>query len=148
MNLSLLPSVLVLEDSDEDFDTLLEAAKRAELSNPLHRATTGDDCLALLRGEAGAGLRPGIVLLDLNTPGTDGREALVAIRTNPSLRSVPVVVLSTSANPRDVSYCYEQGANAYHVKPVRYDEHLGLLNKVFAYWLRDALLPGASGSLP
>lgn len=145
---SLALSVPVLEDSDEDFDTLVQAAKQAKLSNDLHRATNGADCLALLRGETGARLQPGIVLLDLNTPGMDGREALTAIRTDPSLRSVPVVVLSTSSNPRDVDYCYAQGANAYHVKPVRYDQHLDLLNEIFTYWLQGVALPGAAASLP
>jgi len=129
------PPVLVLEDSDEDFDTTLVAARAAGITNPIRRVTSGDACLDVLRGDESARLRPALVLLDLNTPGMDGRDTLVAIRADPSLRSLPVVVLSTSADPRDVKYCYLQGANAYHVKPVRYVDHLEVLREVFDYWL-------------
>jgi CheY-like chemotaxis protein len=139
------PPVLVLEDSDEDFDTALEAAGGARLANRVFRAKTGDACLALLRGEAVEQIHPGLVLLDLNTPGMDGRDALIAIRTEPALRHLPLVVLSTSANPRDVARCYASGANAYHVKPVRYLDHLLLLRAVFSYWLTHAALAQGPG---
>ena len=135
--------VLVLEDSDEDFDTVEEAARASGLTIPLRRATTGDACLSLLRGRGKEALRPSVVLLDLNTPGMDGREALVAIRADPALRQLPVVVLSTSANPRDLAHCYAFGANAYHLKPVRHTEHLQLLREVFSYWLTTVVLPPA-----
>ena len=134
-------SVLVVEDSDEDFATVDEAAKRASFPNPLHRANTGEECLALLRGEAGDGFLPAMVLLDLNTPGIDGREALEAIRSDVSFGALPVVVLSTSSNPRDIAECYALGANAYHVKPVQYPEHLKLVTELLTYWLTTSVLP-------
>lgn len=127
--------VLVVEDSDEDFDTLGEAAQRAGVVHELRRATTGDVCLTLLRGEGVARIHPVLVLMDLNTPGTDGREALVVIKADPLLRALPVVVITTSSNPKDLAFCYRAGANAYHVKPVRYVEHLEVLLDVFTYWL-------------
>lgn len=133
--------VLVLEDSDEDFNTLEEAAKRAGIAGCVRRAVTGDACLDLLQGNGHTPLRPSVVLLDLNTPGMDGREALVAIRANPALRDLPIVVLSTSANPRDLAHCYGHGANAYHLKPVRYTDHLQMLSEVFSYWLTSVVLP-------
>jgi CheY-like chemotaxis protein len=141
--------VLVLEDSDEDFDTAEEAARRAGITTPLRRARSGDACLDLLRGrDAVEPLRPCMVLLDLNTPGMDGREALVAIRADPALRNLPVVVLSTSAQDPDVAHCYHHGANAFHRKPVRYTDHLQLVREVLAYWLTHVTLPDMSGSRP
>jgi len=131
-----LPLVLVIvEDSDEDFDTLQEAVKRVGLPVEVFRAATGGDGLTVLRA-----------LMDLNTPGTDGREALAAIKGDPALKSVPVVVLSTSANPKDIVFCYSAGANAYHVKPVRHPDHLTVLVDLLTYWLSRAVLPaGESG---
>lgn len=132
--------LLVLEDSDEDFDTVREAIQVAGLPNQVQRATTGDDCLALLRSGAN---RPAIVLLDLNTPGRDGRDALREIKSDPALSSVPVVILTTSSNPRDVDFCYASGANAYHVKPIRYVEHVEVLLALFRYWLGSVVPPGS-----
>ena len=141
--------VLVLEDSDEDFDTAEEAARAAGVTNPLRRAKTGDACLDLLRGRGAVEpLRPCLLLLDLNTPGMDGRDALVAIRADPALRELPVVVLSTSVRDPDVALCYDHGANAFHRKPVRYAEHLALVREVLAYWLTSVTLPGLSRSRP
>lgn len=133
--------LLVVEDSDEDFDTVREAVQKAGLANEVRRATTSDECLALLRRSGDAIVRPALVLLDLNLPGTDGREALCQIRADARLGGLTVVVLSTSANPRDVSSCYRLGANAYHVKPVRHQDHLRMLFDVFAYWLTKVSLP-------
>lgn len=138
--------VLVLEDSDEDYDTVEEAARMSGLTQRLYRVTTGDSCLELLQGSGAPPLRPCVLLLDLNTPGLGGREALVAIRAEPALRHLPVVVLSTSSSPDDLAHCYGHGVNAYHLKPLRYDEHLQLLRDIFTYWLRRVKLPESSGS--
>jgi CheY-like chemotaxis protein len=139
MSIADQPTIIVLEDSDEDYDTVQEAAKQSGLSNLFHRAVNGDECLSVLRNEVM--LRSTMVLMDLNTPGMDGRETLAEIKRDPVLRNVPVVVLTTSNNPRDLQYCYVAGANAYHVKPIRYSEHLALLLVVFSYWLTSAILP-------
>ena len=134
--------VLVLEDSDEDFDTLLEAAGESGIHDQILRATTGDECLRqLLDDVARNAPLPAVLVLDLNTPGMDGRGALAAIREHHALRELPVVVLSTSSNPVDVAFCYAQGANAYHVKPVGYAEHLQVLNQIMTYWLTSVSLP-------
>lgn len=79
--------------------------------------------------------------MDLNTPGDDGREALREIRSDASLAALPLVVLTASANPRDLQYCYREGANAYHVKPVDHAAHLRVLQQIFAYWLGSVVLP-------
>lgn len=142
------PIVFVCEDCDEDFDTLEDAARTAGVAAELRRATTGDACLTLLRGSGGQRAHPAVVLLDLNTPGTDGREALQEIKEDPALRHLPVVVLTTSANPRDLAFCYHAGANAYHVKPIRYADHVQVLLGVFSYWLGSVALPVAEGGTP
>jgi CheY-like chemotaxis protein len=71
----------------------------------------------------------------LNSHGVDGREALVSIKTDPRLKEIPLVVMTTLANPKDVAFCYQAGANAYHVKPVRHDQYLLLLRSLLRYWL-------------
>jgi len=137
--------LLVVEDSDEDFETVLDAARRTGLKHEIRRAATGDDFLRLLGDwECGRLPKPALVLLDLNTPGTDGRDALRIIRQNERLRTLPLVILSTSANPRDVEFCYAAGANAYHTKPVDYPAHLQMLHEIFDYWLHRVTLPPSS----
>jgi two-component system response regulator len=129
---------MVVEDSDEDFATVVEACTSANLGCVIRRAHSGDECLAMLRAEAA---RHAFVLLDLNTPGMDGRDAVAEIRADDRLASLPVIVLSTSDNPRDVDGCYARGANAYHVKPMMYVEHLRLVRELLHYWLDAVVLP-------
>ena len=141
-------SILVVEDSDEDFETVRDALERSRMSHLLLRATTGDRCLRILREGSEGRARPSLVLMDLNTPGVDGRDALVEIKGDPGLRRLPVVVLSTSMNPRDVQFCYEAGANAYHVKPLIYPQHLEILSRVLHYWLEEVVQPQDEESSP
>ena len=134
--------VLVVEDNDEDFETAVEAARRAEIPHLLRRVTCGDECLHLLNESVHhRNPLPALVLLDLNTPGGDGRDALSQIKTCAQLRAMPTVVLSTSSNPRDIEFCYAHHANAYHAKPVSHTAHLQILQDIFSYWLGRALLP-------
>jgi len=138
------PVLLVVEDSNEDFDTVAEAVVRSGVAVEVRRATTGEAALTLLRELTQQ--HPIIVLMDLNTPGIDGREALAVLKTDPVLKSIPVVVFSTSANPKDVAFCYAAGANAYHVKPVRYPDHLQLIIDIVGYWFGRVALNIAEGS--
>lgn len=141
--------ILVVEDSDEDFDSLREAAAAAGVTRVIHRSTTGGDCLALLRreGDVQLALLPALILMDLNSYGVDGREALVAIKSDAGLKEIPVVVLTTSANPKDVDFCYQAGANAYHVKPVRHDQYALLLRSLMQYWLESVTLQACRAKL-
>jgi CheY-like chemotaxis protein len=134
---ALAAPILVVEDSDEDFDTLREAAATAGVTRTMHRVVSGGDGLAMLRGQGGLVLAqsPVLILMDLNSHGIDGREALVAIKSDHTLKEIPVVVLTTSANPKDMTFCYQAGANAYHVKPVRHDQYLLLLGSILRYWI-------------
>jgi CheY-like chemotaxis protein len=138
--------LLVVEDSDEDFATVLEAANAAGLPYEIRRATTGDECLRMLgENERAKREHPRLVLLDLQTPEVDGRGALSRIREHAQFRTLPLVVLSTSDNPRDVEFCYATGANAYHTKPVSYPDHLDTLRTIFKYWLSSVTMPQCNG---
>lgn len=141
---SRLSPIIIVEDSDEDFDTVLQAVSKAGIIVDVRRAKTGGECLDLLR--SAYAIRPAMVLMDLNTPGTDGREALTAIKLDDALKLFPVVVFSTSNDPRDLEYCYAAGANAYHVKPVRYPEHLQTVIDLLTYWIERVELPYPEGA--
>ena len=99
----------------------------------------------ILKSATSGVTRPSMVLMDLNLPGIDGRDALSEIKADPELRKLPVVVLSTSSNPLDLEFCYSAGAKAYHVKSVRYLDHLDILAQVFKYWLDEVVLLTAEG---
>ncbi|GAA5436662.1 response regulator [Deinococcus sp. A31D244] len=131
--------VLVVEDSDEDYQATLWAMQKLERTDLLERCTDGDDALDRLSDRAQSW--PKLVLLDLNMPGTDGREVLAFIRSTPYLRSLPVVILSTSASERDVNDCYQLGANAYLIKPVNFAQYTEQLRITLDFWLGLAQLP-------
>jgi len=142
MNATTEGYLLVLEDSDEDFDTVMTAARQANLSTEIRRAVTGDDCLRLMAEWHDAGQeKPVLALLDLNTPQGDGRHALKMLRRDERFRMVPVVVLSTSSSPKDLELCYTEGANAYHLKSVDYPEHVRTVRTILEYWLTGVILP-------
>lgn len=134
-----LPTVVLVEDSDEDADTVETAFAHSGVPATLRRVASGDACIALLK-TAGQTL-PALIVMDLNTPGMDGREALRFIKSDARLKAIPVVVSSTSASPQDRDFCYAAGANAYHVKPIRYPDHLHVVEALLRYWLVDVALP-------
>ena len=141
--------VLVVEDMEEDYQTIQDAAKHCGLPNSIRRAKSGDACLHQLRELADSHQAlPAMVLLDLNTPQGDGREALIQIKQDARLRAIPLVVLSGSANPRDLDFCYANGVNAYHVKPVNHTLHLRVLQQIFGYWLGSVVSPFEPVHLP
>ena len=111
-------TILVVEDSEDDFEATMRAFRRTNLKNPVRHAASGTEALAILReGKE----RPGLILLDLNMPGLDGRRILAIVKSDPQLRKIPVVVLTTSSDDRDVEECYVLGANTYIQKPVDLD---------------------------
>lgn len=148
MSASLLRPILIVEDSEEDFEMLRWVFAKHNLQHPLVRSVTGDEALEYLHRakQGGAAKVPLLVLLDLNLPGTDGREFLIEFKADPALRFVPVVVLTTSSNPRDVNQCYAAGANAYMIKPVNLDRLVSDLRAFCDYWLRAVTLPEPEGS--
>ncbi len=140
--------ILVVEDSDEDFETVQDAARHCGLMQPIVRAGSGAECLRLLRlwrelpdSPRRRDTLPLLVLLDLNTPGEDGRDVVLLMRSDEVLSTLPLVVLSGSANAVDLRFCYAHGANAYHVKPMAHAKHLRVLQGIFDYWLGSVVLP-------
>ena len=89
--------------------------------------------------------RPGIILLDLNLPGTDGREVLAEIKGDPSLKTIPVIVLTTSTDEIDIERCYQAGANSYVHKPVGLDGFMTALQRLKDYWFEIVVFPKDSG---
>jgi CheY-like chemotaxis protein len=140
--------LMLIEDSDEDVAATMRGLRREGMDITIHRCTTGDHALDYLyrRGRyAGAdeAPRPNLILLDLNLPGTDGRSLLAVIKDDDDLKSIPVVVLTTSNNPKDIATCYRRGANSYQIKPVDYARYKEALQTMIAYWFQVATLPNA-----
>lgn len=138
--------ILLVEDSPEDFEATVRAFKRSGLKNPIYRCDDGDGALDFLhrRGryaDPEQAPRPGVILLDLNLPGTDGREVLSQIKKDESLKLIPVIVLTTSIDQRDVESCYQAGANSYIQKPVDMDGFLRAIERLKGYWFEVVVLP-------
>lgn len=130
--------ILMVEDSDDDYDATMRAFKKANLRNPIHRVASGSEALEWLRN---ATVKPGLILLDLNMPGMDGRKTLEVIKQEEALRNIPVVVLTTSSDERDVQGCYRLGANTYVQKPVDLDNLFAAIQRLKEYWFEIAILP-------
>lgn len=142
-------TILVVEDSDEQFTAVLRAFKKSEIVNPVTRCTDGDEALDYLfrvgRHAGDDAFPPAVILLDLNLPGTDGRDVLQRIKADPELRKIPVVVLTTSSSPGDIQFCYRGGASSYIIKPIRFDEFLKKIRTLKEYWFETVALPPAAG---
>jgi two-component system, response regulator len=138
--------ILIVEDSPEDYETTVRAFKKSGLNNPIYRCEDGDDALDFLlhRGkyvDKDKAPRPGIILLDLNLPGTDGRAVLSEIKKDANLRTIPVIVLTTSDDGKDVESCYNGGANSYVKKPVDLDRFIQAIQRLKDYWFEVVVLP-------
>ena len=139
--------VLVIEDSDEDFAAFGRIIRQLSITRPIYRCTTGDEALDFLyqTGEyTNSAPRPGIVLLDLNLPGTDGREVLGQIKQDDILKSIPVVVFTTSSNPMDIDACYQHGVNGYIIKPININELRKAIQVFIDYWFEVSTLPDSA----
>ena len=132
--------ILVVEDNDEDFEMLRLNFQEAAIPNPLLRCTYGEETLELLR-DAERAPRPCLILLDLNLAGMDGRQVLEQLKADPALRGIPVIVLSTSDNPKDVQGCYQGGGSAYLLKPVDLERFEAMVRHFKAFWLEFVLPP-------
>ena len=140
------PLILLVEDSPEDYQAALRSLRRAGLANPIVHCEDGDQALDYVfrRGEFAPpreAPRPGLILLDLNLPGIDGRGVLAEIRRDPELAAIPIIVLTVSADPRDVDECYRAGANSYIRKPVDLDGYIKAIQRLVDYWFEIVVLP-------
>ncbi|MCW3001996.1 MAG: response regulator [Conexibacter sp.] len=135
--------VLLVEDDAGDVLLIQEAFADNKLLNNLNIVNDGEQALAYLRGEgeyAGAP-RPDLVLLDLNLPRKDGREVLEEVKTDESLRTIPVVVLTTSEAEEDVLRSYQLHANAYVPKPVDFDRFVAIVRQIDDFFVSVVRLP-------
>lgn len=138
--------VLIVEDSDEDYETITRAFKKSGMGNPVVRCCDGDEALDYLRhrgrfADSKASPVPGMILLDLNLPGTDGYEVLEEIKRDLGLKTIPVIVLTSSSDQRDIERCYASGANSYMRKPVSFGGFVEAVQRLKEYWFEIAILP-------
>jgi two-component system response regulator len=131
--------ILIVEDSADDFEATQRAFAKANLRNTIIHAVSGEEALSYLRAQEN--VKPGLILLDLNMPGIDGRKTLAIIKKTNAIKMTPVVVLTTSDDERDIQSCYELGANTYIQKPVDFDGLIAAIKRLKEYWFEIALLP-------
>jgi two-component system, chemotaxis family, response regulator Rcp1 len=139
--------VLLVEDSPGDVRLTKEALKDAKVHINLGVVRDGIDAMAFLmrEGEYATAPRPDLILLDLNLPRKDGREVLKEIKENPELKSIPVVILTTSASEADILRSYLLHANCYITKPVNLDGFLTVVKSIDSFWLSVVKLPPNPG---
>lgn len=138
--------ILIAEDDADDRSFINKALKANLVKNPLVNVANGEELLDYLRGRgqyAGSKdtARPCLILLDLNMPRVDGREALKTIKSDPGLRKIPVVILTTSLAEEDILNGYENGVNSYITKPASADGFVKSIEKLQDYWLHLVQLP-------
>lgn len=137
--------ILMADDDDDDFLLTQKALKASKLLNTLVRVSDGEELVDYLMNkgeyENKETLRPGIILLDLNMPRKDGREALKEIKENEDLRDIPVVVFTTSKAEEDVYRSYQLGVNSFITKPVTFNSLLEVMTSLGRYWFEIVELP-------
>jgi CheY-like chemotaxis protein len=139
-----LINILLVEDNPADVRLTEEALKEAANAlTRLHVASDGAEALEFLhrQGAHGNAPRPDLILLDLNLPRVDGRQVLAQVKSDPDLRRIPVVVLTTSPSEDDILHAYDQHVNSYIRKPVDLDEFFAVLKAIDDYWLGSVALP-------
>lgn len=141
-----LRGILLIEDNPDDFEATARSFKKADLVNPLHWCSSGQEALDYLHqtgkyASLAGSERPALILLDLNMPGLDGRALLEIVKQDKLLRRIPVVILTTSTDARDIDRCYELGASTYIQKPVDFDGLIRVARVIRDYWFGIALVP-------
>jgi CheY-like chemotaxis protein len=140
------PSILIVEDSPENYEATVRALRKSGLRNLIFHCADGDEALDFLyrRGahaQPSPAPRPSLILLDLNLPRTDRREVLATIKHDDQLRQIPIIVLTTSEDARDIGVCYATGANSYMKKPVDLEAFMQAMQRLKDYWFEVVILP-------
>lgn len=136
-----------MADDDEDDCMLIKAALlEQEFKGDLRFVDDGEELMDYLRhqgkyDDSSLSPRPDLILLDLNMPRKDGREALSEIKSEPSLRSIPVVILTTSSEEKDIAFCYDTGISSFITKPFLSEEWDNMVKAILAYWFGFSALP-------
>ncbi|MGD9852986.1 MAG: response regulator [Nitrospirales bacterium] len=139
--------ILVIDDSSEDYQTLQRCFNKLGFDNPLVHCAEGEKALSLLESTSGPKvpatptLKPGCIFLDLNIPDMDGRTILRSIKTHPQLKQTPVLVLSSSDDPNDITASYRDGANFYMVKPSNFEALVKSMRAFRNFWLETVEHP-------
>jgi CheY-like chemotaxis protein len=141
-------TILIADDDEDDRLMAKEALAEARLLNDVRFVEDGEALLDYLRNrgkyaDAGRFPRPGLILLDLNMPRKDGREAIREIKADPDLRQIPVVVLTTSEAEEDIYKTYDLGVNSFITKPVSFEGLVKVMKSLAQYWFSIVRLPGA-----
>jgi CheY-like chemotaxis protein len=140
--------ILMADDDADDRDLTRDALVESRLANDLHFVEDGVQLLDYLQqrgaySKPGSAPRPGVILLDLNMPRRDGREALRAIKADPQLRNIPVVVMTTSKAEEDIAQSYDLGASSFITKPVTFEGLVEVVRGLGKYWFEIVELPPA-----
>lgn len=138
--------ILMADDSDDDRLMTRDALKESLVVNDLREVQDGEELMDYLRHQGayagpGASPRPGLILLDLNMPRKSGREALQEIKTDPDLRRIPVVVLTTSQDEEDIIRTYDLGVSSFITKPVTFDALVETMRTFGKYWVEIVSIP-------
>lgn len=133
--------ILLVEDNPGDVRLVQEALKTTDHDITLDIVTNGDAAVETLLQSSPDGSRPHLLLLDLNLPGRDGCAVLDAIRDDPTIQTLPVLILSSSSTDDDISRCYDAKANAYLTKPENLTELISMMGTVEDFWFEKARLP-------
>ena len=141
--------ILMADDDDDDYLLTKKALKQSKLLNELIRVRDGEELLQYLRHEGdykeSTQGKPGVILLDLNMPKMDGREALRELKSDPELKDIPVVVFTTSKAEEDIFRSYQLGVNSFITKPVNFDNLIQVMQALGRYWFEIVELPAKNG---
>ena len=133
--------ILMVDDNAMDIELMQRSFRRADVPHELAGASNGQAAMDLLADSGSTNRRPDLILLDLNMPRKDGFEVLEELKDNLTLRSIPVVVYTSSTHPEDIRRSYALHANSYIPKPVSYDELVEIAAAIGRYWLRTVAPP-------
>jgi len=142
-----VPIILMAEDDEDDYLLTLEAFKEIGIKNQLRRVRDGEELMSYLKKNGVSAdsedcPRPSLILLDLNMPKMDGREALSQIKADPDLRGIPVTILTTSDATSDIIGTYQSGSNSFIQKAARFRGFVDQIKAFCEYWLKTVKLPG------
>ena len=139
--------ILIVEDSDEDYEIVNWALKKLSIELPVYRCADGDEALDFLyhRGPYAnlqSSPRPAIILLDLNLTATDGQEVLEQVKNDDELKAIPIIVWTSSSEPEDIEFSFKRGASSYILKPMSLEKLLEAIELLNHYWFGIVALPG------